>query len=267
MPEKLSRRAKRPPVRPSEIVAAKFAAATLQFSADFLKTDRFKHALTKGEERETPVQEFLRQNLPDVFGVASGEVVDAWGTHSPQLDVMIFDRIRNFPVHAGGAVILPAEALLASLEVKSLLTKSETEKSLKAATKLRLLKPFKRPLIGDDRGLTSRRDQCRYFHLVFAYHSDLAATDWLGAEHKRYVETAGQLNLDPASIDRIYVAKRGLIHPAENRGVRESDDDGLGLMNLYGHLLNFVIRENRNRAAAPYDQYFGRLASGWQNLR
>jgi hypothetical protein len=73
--------------------------------------------------------------------------------------------------------------------------------------------------------------------------------------------------LDPASIDRVYVAKRGLIYPAENRGVGESDDNGLGLMNLFGHLLNFLLRENRNRAAAPYDQYFGRLRIGWQSLR
>jgi hypothetical protein len=264
--EKLSRRARRPPTKPADVVVAKFAAAMLQFSADFLKTERFNHALTKGEEREAPVQDFLQKNLPDGFGVVSGEVVDPWGNHSPQLDVMVFDRIRNIPMHAGGAAILPAEALLASFEIKSLLTKAEVEDSLKAATKLRSLRPFKRPLIADDRGHTSRSDQCRYFHVLFAYNSNLAATDWLASEYTRLMETARQSKLDPSSIDRIYVAKRGLIHPVRNRGVSEGGDDGLGLMNLFSHLLNFVVRENGNRASAPYDQYFGRLATGWKSL-
>ena len=110
-PVKLSKRAQRPPVEPADALSQKFSAAILQFSADFLKTKGFKHALTKGEQREAPVQDFLRQNLPDVFGVAAGEVIDSLGTHSPQLDVLVFDRIRNFPVHRGSAVILPAEAL------------------------------------------------------------------------------------------------------------------------------------------------------------
>lgn len=265
--EKLSKRARRPPAEPADALAAKFAAAILQFSAEFLKTDRFKHALTKGEEREVPVQEFLRENLPHVFGVASGEVIDPLGAHSPQLDVMVFDRIRNFPVHQGRSVILPAEALLASLEVKSLLNKTELQRSLKAAAKLRSLKPFKRSLIGQDRGQNPRPDQCRYFHVIFAYHSDIAQVGWLEAEYTRLVETANELGLDAASIDRVYVAKRGLIHPGRDRGVIESETDGLGLMNLFAHLLNFVVRENGNRSDAPYAQYFGRLASGWQNLK
>ena len=267
MLEKLSRRERRPPAKPADVVAAKFAAAILQFSADFLKTQRFKHALTKGEEREGPVRDFLKENLPDWSGVVSGEVVDPLGNHSPQLDVMVFDRIRNIPIHAGGAAILPAEALLASFEIKSVLTKAEVVDSLKAATLLRSLRPFKRPLIREDRGQTSRSDQCRYFHVLFAYHSDLSEADWLGCEYTRFVETARQSKLDPSSIDRIYVAKRGLIHPARNRGVSESGDDGLGLMNLFSHLLNFVVRENGNRASAPYIQYFGRLGTGWKNLR
>jgi hypothetical protein len=68
----LSKHAQRPPVEPADALCAKFEAAILQFSAEFPRTKGFQHALTKGEEREEPVQEFLRQNLPDVFGVAGG---------------------------------------------------------------------------------------------------------------------------------------------------------------------------------------------------
>lgn len=263
---RLSKRAQRPPVEPANAISAKYSAAILQFSADFLKTAGFRHALTKGEERELPVQEFLRQNLPDIFGVAAGEAIDPLGEHSPQLDVMVFDRIRNFPVHRGSAVILPAEALLASFEVKSTLTLAEVERSLTAAARLRALRPFKRPLLGTDRGKTPRPHECRYFHAVFAYHSDLAASGWLQAEYSRLLEASKRLGIPASDIDRVYVAKRGLIHPDRGRGVAEDETNGVGLMNLFAHVLNFVVRENTNRKSAPYGQYFGRLATGWESL-
>lgn len=265
-PVRLSKRAQRPPAEPADAFSAKFSAAILQFSADFLKTQGFKHALTKGEQRELPVQEFLRQNLPDVFGVAAGEAIDPLGAHSPQLDVVVFDRIRNFPVHRGAAVILPAEAVLASFEVKSTLSLAEVERSLLAADNLRALRPFKRPLLSADRGKNARLDECRYFHSVFAYHSDLAKEGWLSAEQARLLDASKRLGIPASSIDRIYVAQRGLLHPERNRGVAEDETSGVGLMNLFAHVLNFVVRENGNRKAAPYGQYFGRLATGWERL-
>lgn len=262
----LSKRAQRPPEEPAGALSLKFSAAILQFSADFLKTKSFNHSPSKGEEREEPVREFLRHNLPDVFGVAAGEVIDPLGMHSPQLDLLVFDRIRNFPVHRGSAVILPAEALLASFEIKSTLTLVETERSLIAAAKLRSLHPFKRPLLGADRGRDPRPDECRYFHAVFAYRSDLSEAGWLRAEQTRLLETSKRLDIPASSIDRVYVAQRGLIHPDISRGVVEDKTSGVGLMNLFAHVLNFVVRENGNRKAAPYGQYFGRLETGWESI-
>jgi hypothetical protein len=74
------------------------------------------------------------------------------------------------------------------------------------------------------------------------------------------------LGIAASSIDRVYVAKRGLIHPERGRGVSEDETNGVGLMNLFAHVLNFVVRENGNRRSAPYGQYFGRLATGWEKL-
>jgi hypothetical protein len=196
--------------------------------------------------------------------VLRGEVLDSLGAHSPQLNVLVFDRIRNFPVHRGSAVILPAEALLASLEIKSTLTLAEIERSLLAAAKLRALRPFKRPLLGPGRDEASRPDECRYFHAVFAYHSDLAESGWLRAEYARLLDASKRAGVSASSIDRLYVAQRGLIHPEPARGVAEDESNGLGLMNLFAHLLNFIVRENGNRKAAPSGQYFGRLATGWE---
>lgn len=256
----------RPPRAPADVFALKFRAAAIQFSADFLKTDGFKHALTKGEEREVPVQSFLQAGLPAGFGLVRGEAVDPFGSHSPQLDVMVFDRLRNIPIHAGGSTLLPAEALLASIEVKTELTKTELVASYRAAAKLRRLQPFRRPLLGVDRGDDTSGDSCRYFHVLFAYRTDLALAGWLDREYRRMVSAAQDAEAGVDAIDRLYVADRGLLQPAAKRGVNDTAQPGRGLMNLYMHLLNFVLRENRNRKPAPYEQYAGRMTSGWQRL-
>ena len=94
-----------------------------------------------------------------------------------------------------------------------------------------------------------------YFHAVFAYHSDLAQDGWLRAEHARLLDASKRLGVAASAIDRIYVAQRGLIHPERTRGIAEDDANGVGLMNLFAHVLNFVVRENGNRKAAPYGQY------------
>jgi len=260
------KRARRPPREPSEVFALKFRAAVLQFSADFLKTDGFKHALTKGEERELPVQQFLRANLPETFGVERGEVVDPYGSHGPQLDVIVFDRLRNIPVHAGGSALVPAEALLASVEVKTELTKAVLVESFRAAARLTALRPFKRPLLRGNRGNRAPRDACRYFHVLFGYRTDLTESNWIDREYSRLADAAREAGTELGVIDRVYVAQRGLIQPGAARAVAEASQPGLGLMNLYMHLLSFVLRENRNRKEAPYEQYAGRMTEGWRQL-
>lgn len=264
----LSKKALCPPKTPSEEFASIFSAAAKQFSAEFLKSKVYNHALSKGEAREEVVRDFFRTRLPGGFEVVGGEVVDPHGIHSPQLDLMIYDRLRNVPIYSDetSSAVLPAEALIASVEVKSTLTKKDLVKSLKAAEKLRALRPFKRPLLSGDRGGDSRRDQCRYFHVVFAYSSDIGETDWLAKEDARLRDVATDLAISEDVLDRIYVAERGLLHPATRRGIREEPGEAIGLMNLFMHTLNFVIRENDNRKPVPYSQYSGTLSQGWQDL-
>jgi hypothetical protein len=111
-------------------------AAVLRFAAEFLESDAFKHAQTKGNEREHPVREFLRQRLPAAFRVDGGEVIDLFGNTSPQVDLLVSDSQRNFPLVEGSSVILPVEALLVAVEVKSLLDREiagQTEMTLSEA--------------------------------------------------------------------------------------------------------------------------------------
>jgi hypothetical protein len=113
--------------------------------------------------------------------------VDQFNTSSPQLDVLVFDQTRNFSFSEGTGHVLPAEALLASIEVKSKLDAEEVKKSCIAARKLRALRPFKMELGGRDIGSAVQPNKrARYLHCVFAYDTDLSENAWIKHEAKRF---------------------------------------------------------------------------------
>lgn len=138
--------------KPIPAFNARFAAALNHFGAALLETSAVGHSGIKGTKREDAFRLFLEQRLPKRYGVASGEVVDQLNTVGPQLDVLVFDQTRDFSFSDGAIHILPAEALLVSIEVKSKLNANEVKKSCDAARKLRSLRPFKLALAGIDIG-------------------------------------------------------------------------------------------------------------------
>ncbi len=264
---KLQRRKRRE--KPAEVVKSLFGAFLLEFTSEFLKSESFGHALTKGEERETPVLEFFRNLLPKTYAICGGEVIDLCDRRSPQLDLMIWDQVRNFGFYSGSSVILPAEALLVSIEIKTKLTAAELTKSLKASVKLYELQPFKEPLSHARIGGETADSRCRYFHCIFAYGSDLANnTDWLQNECKRFDNAVRQIGCPVGNIERIYVANRGVLNPRKNWGLREDPIQGIALMHFYLDIFNFLCNENRRREFAPYIGYIGQIGkTNWQKLR
>ncbi len=211
---------------PLRVFESTFEAAIYEFAGEFLKSSAFQHALSKGEEREEPVRGFFVKHLPDAFGITKGEAVDIEGHQSPQLDIMIFNKLRNFAFYSGGASILPAEALLVSMEVKSALNSGEAESILLAAQRLHTLRPFRAPLAPRRRGGRSADDQARFFHCVFAYSSDLAEDGWIEKEYSRFAASATRLRISPHVVSRIYVANRGLINLPEGIGHIEQKNEG-----------------------------------------
>lgn len=248
--------------KPSVAFASRFELALQQLSVDFLDSAEVKHAATKGSEREEPVRQFFRDRLPETFRVATGEVVDRFDNRSPQLDVMIYDGLRNYAFRSGASIVLPSEALLVSIEVKSVLTRAELVRSFEAARQLRRLRPFgRKPIV--TRRFAPRKASCRYFHCLFAYRSDLSEQDWAAAESARIREVVTEMRIQPWSIERIYVAHRGLLYPGEDMAVPEERNEGYGLMHFYMHIVNFLLRENNVRKPVPLMDYAGRLTRGW----
>ena len=136
--------------------------------SNFKESKSFQHALSKGENREVPIREFFVNNLPKNFDCVKGELVDLNNNSSPQLDCIIYDKNKNIPFAQTESVILPSEAALACISVKSLLNKEELSDCLKAVSKLKSLKPYNKSVSFNRVGGEPADDKSRYLYVVFA---------------------------------------------------------------------------------------------------
>jgi len=77
------------------------------------------HGAEKGLRRDSVLGQFLARYLPPAYGVSRGEVVDAGGAISKQVDVVVYDAFHS-PVLQDSEVsrIFPAECVYAAIEVK-----------------------------------------------------------------------------------------------------------------------------------------------------
>jgi hypothetical protein len=91
------------------------------------------HSGEKGTATEEIVAEFLTDRLPQSIGATSGQVMDRTGRKSGQVDVILYDAIRTpmlFASTKAGRHTVPAEGVLAVVEVKTHLTPGEVRKSV-----------------------------------------------------------------------------------------------------------------------------------------
>jgi hypothetical protein len=99
--------------------------------------------VNKGTPREAFVGQFLESHLSERLAVGQGEVIDCdskTGETRPQMDVVVYHA--SFPrLQFGGEVCaFLAESVVATLEVKSTLSKEEMRKSILAAAALKRLR-------------------------------------------------------------------------------------------------------------------------------
>jgi hypothetical protein len=124
-----------------------------------------RHRGEKGRQREYGLAMFLKEYLPERYGVATGEVIPHSGdTPSPQCDIIVYDR-NTCPVigRFGTVQQVPVEGVYAVIEVKSQLTKPAIDDALAKFNVIRTLprcSPSRRPRRGAD---------TRPFFVLFGY--------------------------------------------------------------------------------------------------
>jgi hypothetical protein len=155
-------------------------------------------------------------------------------------------------------LVLPAEALLATVEVKSKLTADELSRSVEAAKKLRGLQPFGRPLAGSDNA--ENQKAVRFYHCIFGYESTINDS-WLKEEAKRVIAACNGAHL----IDAVYILNKGFINVTNKIG-RLEDSQGGAITAFYFSILNFIERESARRDSVPYEKYFTPAKQAWAKV-
>jgi hypothetical protein len=239
-----------------------FRISVENFGLELKRTGLINHRGNKGSAREDSLRQFFSEKLPKKFSVAGGEVVDLLGNTSPQLDLMFYDQNINFALNSDSSMVLPAEALIASIEVKSQINAGEIKKIVRSAKKLRQLKPFGCDLGGTDVGNNARHKKLvRYYHCVFAYGTDLTDEDWFGSEPRRFLKEIRDDHL----VDAVYVLNKGIFLPP-HKIVRLEDERGGAISGLYFAILNFLQRESARREPAPYERYIKPTQGAWKRI-
>jgi len=104
------------------------------------------HNLHKGTPRESFIKNFLDGHLSERVAVGTGEIIDADskpGQKRNQLDIVIYKRDYPKIDFGGGISGFLVESVVATIEVKSTLTKDEFRNALLAARNVKSLKSNK----------------------------------------------------------------------------------------------------------------------------
>lgn len=100
-----------------------------------------KHRGERGRQREGGLAQFLNENLPEAYGVATGEIIPYKGDLiSPQCDIIIYDRL-HMPIIGKSELVqqVPIESVYAIIESKSILNSNALDDTLNKFTQISLL--------------------------------------------------------------------------------------------------------------------------------
>jgi hypothetical protein len=249
----------------SKVFANVLKLAENRLFIDAAAADNLAHRGLKGGERVAALADFLARHLPGVFGIGKGEAIDFRDSRTGEIELFVYDKSTASPIQTSGeSALIPAEALYAVIEVKSVLSQSELNKCASAAKRVRALRPFKTKFIAApmDGATHDRHYRCPYY--VVAYRSDLSADNWPQKEFDRVKRAAKDAGCDLDCIDRVFVLDRGIIQP--KAAVASVGENSAGIfLDFYLHLMNFLTRERRRRPVIDWTAYTAR--GRWMRLQ
>ncbi|MFK8258404.1 DUF6602 domain-containing protein [Erwinia sp. AnSW2-5] len=103
-----------------------FEAISVELSAKFQKTMQIKHNGGKGDNRENAFVDFLKEYLPNKYGIGRGEVISPENEISGELDIVIFDK-DHCPLFlkSDSHSLYPRESVFGAISMKSHLDSAE----------------------------------------------------------------------------------------------------------------------------------------------
>lgn len=175
-------------------------------------SSKIEHNGLKGTMREDKLKEYIKKLFPSKYAIGNGIIVDSNETQSKQQDFIIYDNF-NSPnlIETDSVQVIPIESVYATIEVKSTLTISELETSIKnieSVKKLEKTKPFINPVFST----SFTPPIC----MIFAYSSDTSLNN--------IVKKIDELNSDIEISNRlsiVCVLDKGLIFGINRHGFKE----------------------------------------------
>ncbi|MFV8845025.1 DUF6602 domain-containing protein [Serratia fonticola] len=115
-----------------------FEALSLELSAKFQKTVQIRHNGGKGDNREDAFVDFLKEYLPNKYGIGRGEVISPENEISGELDVVIFDK-DHCPLFlkSDSHSLYPRESVFGAISMKSHLDSDELKDAYKNIASLK----------------------------------------------------------------------------------------------------------------------------------
>jgi len=124
-----------------------YRATQLQGVVDAVR-DLIRHNLTKGIEAEQALADLLRSVLPLRFAAGKGFLIDTAGQQSNEIDLIILDSMNTARLFDFRAFeLIPIEAALACIEVKTTLTTDELRGSFDRFQKIQDMEFFQERII------------------------------------------------------------------------------------------------------------------------
>lgn len=124
------------------MLAEHFAAVENQLLSTSLIPANAGHTLHRGTPREAFIKQFLAGHLSARAAIGTGEMIDANSqARQPrsQFNIVVYESDYPKIDFGGGITAFLAEAVVATIEVKSLLTKDELKKAVSNAAQVKRL--------------------------------------------------------------------------------------------------------------------------------
>ncbi|GBH27895.1 hypothetical protein BvRS1_49440 [Burkholderia vietnamiensis] len=194
--------------------------------------------------REILVRELLAPILPPSSGIGHGEIVDSYGNHSTQQDVVVYDKSIVPPVLLDASTgIFPIESVIYTIEVKSKID----------AQQLKTVHDSAKQLLGvlhDGRG-TRSEDIEHVISCLFAFSSDLSGAGQ--TELQRYEKIVGRV---PPALRAICVVGKGYwFFRDEKWHSHLATDDHDEVIQFLGHIHAGYERVAKSRVAPRFSHY------------
>jgi len=219
-----------------------FKAAQLQGLVSATR-EIVKHALTKGVEAERALADLLVSVLPGRYLAGKGFVIDSMGVQSNEVDLIVLDQLHTARLFDFRAFeLVPIEAAVACIEVKTTLDKSELDSTFERFQKIQTMTFHEERVIrtraqSESAHAVVATTTSRPELVLFAYES-IVSDDAIRAAYDRHPEL---------SHAKICVLEKGvvvdLVNPAAGLGwfcPDERDEDRAGRV-LAVFLFQFLL--------------------------